>query len=237
MFKPRQLAQALARAGVRVDGVGFAHAFHSPYWGVRALIGLDDERAAPTRAFRAFLVKAAFSRRLSTIERMFDWVWPKSLVLYGTRVATGRRMRVAFLCYRGNMQSGGQGIYLHALTRELAQLGCHIDVYVGPPYPDPLPWAREFRIENQRFWGKRFDKRPGAFLDRARAVLDPPAARLLRVRGDPLRLPARAVRVQPARRRARWCARRSAARATTWFTTCSPSATGCWDCRRWACRS
>ena len=65
------------------------------------------------------------------------------------------------------MQSGGQGIYLHALTRELARLGCHIDVYVGPPYPDPLPWAREFRIENQRFWGKRFDKRPGAFLDRA----------------------------------------------------------------------
>lgn len=79
-------------------------------------------------------------------------------------------MRIAFLCYRGNMQSGGQGIYLHALTRELARLGCHIDVYVGPPYPDPLPWARELRIENQRFWGKRFDKRPGAFLDRARPL-------------------------------------------------------------------
>jgi SAM-dependent methyltransferase len=90
VFQPRQLARALARAGVRVDGVGFAHAFHSPYWGVRALIGLDDEKAAPTRAFRTFLVKAAFSGRLSRIERMFDWVWPKSLVLYGTRVATGR---------------------------------------------------------------------------------------------------------------------------------------------------
>jgi SAM-dependent methyltransferase len=90
VFKPRDLALALSRAGLRVDGVGFAHAFHSPYWGVRALIGLDDERAAPTRAFRAFLVRAAFSRRWSRIERMFDWVWPKSLVLYGTRVATGR---------------------------------------------------------------------------------------------------------------------------------------------------
>ena len=57
---------------------------------MRALIGLDDEAAAPTRAFRAFLVKAAFSRRWSRIERMFDRVWPKSLVLYGTRVASGR---------------------------------------------------------------------------------------------------------------------------------------------------
>ena len=73
-------------------------------------------------------------------------------------------MRVAFLCYRGNMKSGGQGIYLHALTRELAGLGCEIDVFVGPPYPDPMPWARVQRLENQMFWGKRFDKRRGAFL-------------------------------------------------------------------------
>jgi len=90
VFKPRDLALALARAGVRVDGVGFAHSFHSPYWLVRAFIGLDDERAAPTRAFRALLVRAAFSRRWSRVERLSDWVWPKSLVLYGTHVATGR---------------------------------------------------------------------------------------------------------------------------------------------------
>jgi len=73
-------------------------------------------------------------------------------------------MRIAFLCYRGNMKSGGQGIYLHALTRELAALGCEIDVFVGPPYPDPMPWARVTRLPNQMFWGKRFDKRRGAFL-------------------------------------------------------------------------
>jgi glycosyltransferase involved in cell wall biosynthesis len=66
------------------------------------------------------------------------------------------------------MKSGGQGIYLHALTRELAALGCEIDVFVGPPYPSDLPWARVWRLENQMFWGKRFDKRRGAFLDRER---------------------------------------------------------------------
>src|SRR5574341_924524 len=73
-------------------------------------------------------------------------------------------MRVAFLCYRGNMKSGGQGVCLHALTRELAALGCEIDVFVGPPYPDPMPWARVTRLENQMFWGKRFERRRGGFL-------------------------------------------------------------------------
>jgi MMP alpha-(1->4)-mannosyltransferase len=79
-------------------------------------------------------------------------------------------MRIAFLCYRGNMRSGGQGVYLAALTRELSALGCEIDVFVGPPYPDPLPWARVTQLPNQMFWGKRFDKRKGAFLDRGRPL-------------------------------------------------------------------
>ena len=74
--------------------------------------------------------------------------------------------RIAFLAYRGNMMSGGQGVYLHALTRELARLGHEIDVFVGPPYPDPMPWARVFEIENCEFWGARFKKQPGAFLPR-----------------------------------------------------------------------
>lgn len=75
-------------------------------------------------------------------------------------------MRIAFLCYRGSMQSGGQGIYLTSLTRALAARGLEIDVFVGPPYPDPMPWARVFQIENQRFWGARFQRDPAAFLPR-----------------------------------------------------------------------
>jgi SAM-dependent methyltransferase len=90
VFQPRALALAMSRAGLRVDGVGFAHSLHTPYWLVRALIGLDDETPGPTRAFRSFLVRAAVSRVWSRVEHVFDWVWPKSLVLYGTRVATGR---------------------------------------------------------------------------------------------------------------------------------------------------
>jgi len=90
VFRPRDLALALSRAGVRVDGVGFAHALHTPYWLVRAGLGLDDESAGPTRAFRAFLIRAAVSRVWTRVEHALDWIWPKSVVLYGTRVATGR---------------------------------------------------------------------------------------------------------------------------------------------------
>jgi glycosyltransferase involved in cell wall biosynthesis len=75
-------------------------------------------------------------------------------------------MRIAFLAYRGNMRSGGQGIYLHALTRELAARGHQIDCFVGPPYPDPMPWAWVQQIENQQFWAAGFSDERAAFLPR-----------------------------------------------------------------------
>jgi glycosyltransferase involved in cell wall biosynthesis len=84
----------------------------------------------------------------------------------GSARAGPRKTRVALLCYRGNMQSGGQGIYLHALSRALAEQGHEVDVFVGPPYPDPMPWARVVELENHEFWGRGFDERPGAFLPR-----------------------------------------------------------------------
>ena len=55
------------------------------------------------------------------------------------------------------MQSGGQGIYLWFLARELTRLGHVVDVLVGPPYPDAMPFARDVvELPNERFWGKWF---------------------------------------------------------------------------------
>ena len=69
------------------------------------------------------------------------------------------RTRIGFVAYRGNMNCGGQGVYLWCLARELARLGFEIDVFVGPPYPDPMPFAREVhRLPNQEFWGKWFGR-------------------------------------------------------------------------------
>jgi glycosyltransferase involved in cell wall biosynthesis len=65
-----------------------------------------------------------------------------------------RRLRIAFVAYRGNMNSGGQGIYLWFLAREMARVGHEVHVLVGPPHPDPMPWATVERIPNEQFWAK-----------------------------------------------------------------------------------
>jgi glycosyltransferase involved in cell wall biosynthesis len=68
-------------------------------------------------------------------------------------------LQILFTAYRGNMRCGGQGVYLWFLARELARLGHHIEVLVGPPYPDPMPFAADVReLHDDRFWGKWFMK-------------------------------------------------------------------------------
>jgi glycosyltransferase involved in cell wall biosynthesis len=52
-------------------------------------------------------------------------------------VAVGRErsLRIAFLTYRGHAYTGGQGVYTRHLARELTELGHHVEVISGPPYP------------------------------------------------------------------------------------------------------
>ena len=47
----------------------------------------------------------------------------------------GRSLRVALLSYRSKPHSGGQGIYVRALSRELTELGHRVEVLSGQPYP------------------------------------------------------------------------------------------------------
>jgi glycosyltransferase involved in cell wall biosynthesis len=46
-----------------------------------------------------------------------------------------RSLRIALLTYRGNPHSGGQGVYVHHLSRALVELGHDVEVISGPPYP------------------------------------------------------------------------------------------------------
>lgn len=45
-------------------------------------------------------------------------------------------MHICLLSYRSYRYSGGQGIYLRYLSQSLRDLGHHVDVVSGPPYPD-----------------------------------------------------------------------------------------------------
>ncbi|MBI1843211.1 MAG: glycosyltransferase family 4 protein [Actinobacteria bacterium] len=84
-------------------------------------------------------------------------------------------LRIAYLVYRGNRHCGGQGVYTRHLTRALVELGHHVEVFSGPPYPEldervplhrlpsmelyeepnpfriPLPWEFKTRIDVLEF--------------------------------------------------------------------------------------
>jgi glycosyltransferase involved in cell wall biosynthesis len=80
-------------------------------------------------------------------------------------------LRIAFLAYRGNPHSGGQGVYTRHLTRELLELGHRPTVFSGPPYPvveDGVDLVRvpsldlyrqpdPFRIPKPREFKSRYD--------------------------------------------------------------------------------
>ncbi|MEV7429037.1 MULTISPECIES: glycosyltransferase family 4 protein [unclassified Nocardioides] len=46
------------------------------------------------------------------------------------------RVRIAMLSYRSAPHTGGQGVYLRHLSRELANLGHEVEVFSGQPYPE-----------------------------------------------------------------------------------------------------
>jgi glycosyltransferase involved in cell wall biosynthesis len=54
-------------------------------------------------------------------------------------------LRIALLSYRSKPHSGGQGVYVRHLSRELAARGHHVEVFSGQPYPelDAGPVLRE----------------------------------------------------------------------------------------------
>jgi glycosyltransferase involved in cell wall biosynthesis len=56
-----------------------------------------------------------------------------------------RPLRIALLSYRSKPHSGGQGVYVRHLSRELAALGHHVEVFSGQPYPmlDDGPLLRQ----------------------------------------------------------------------------------------------
>jgi glycosyltransferase involved in cell wall biosynthesis len=68
-------------------------------------------------------------------------------------------MRICLLCNRGNMYSGGQGVYLYYLSRELQKLGHEVHIIVGPPYPHVAEGVTEHRVENLNLFEFGFPKK------------------------------------------------------------------------------
>lgn len=87
IYRFSQLVGRLRRAGLKLHGGGHAHALHSPYWWLRCLFGVEDERSPLPRLYHGFLVWEMTSggRATRALERTLDPVLGKSLVLYVDR--------------------------------------------------------------------------------------------------------------------------------------------------------
>jgi SAM-dependent methyltransferase len=86
IFRPRQLAEGLAAAGLATTGVGFAHGFHTPYWVLRSVMHLPNaDESALVRGYRGFLIRATGSHLLARVEKALNYVCPKSLILYADK--------------------------------------------------------------------------------------------------------------------------------------------------------
>jgi len=78
----------------------------------------------------------------------------------------GRSLRVALLSYRSKPHSGGQGVYVRALSRELRELGHRVEVLSGQPYPeldDGVPLTRVPSLDLYREPDPFRTPRPGEF--------------------------------------------------------------------------
>ncbi|MCU1485668.1 MAG: putative glycosyltransferase [Actinomycetia bacterium] len=63
-----------------------------------------------------------------------------------------RPLRVALLTYRGKPHCGGQGVYTRHLSKALTDLGHHVEVYSGQPYPVLDPRVTLHKLPSLDMW-------------------------------------------------------------------------------------
>ena len=85
IVNPREMAGCMEENGLRIYAVGFAHAFHTPYWMLRCIFGLHDEKARLPGFYRKFLHLALFSSPLRVSEKICNYFFPKSIILYAQK--------------------------------------------------------------------------------------------------------------------------------------------------------
>jgi SAM-dependent methyltransferase len=92
IFRPRQLAQGLAAAGLRTEGCGFAHGLHTPYWVLRSIMSLPAaDESALVRAYRHLLIRATGSPWMDRFEKsVLNRICPKSVILYAEKPLEAR---------------------------------------------------------------------------------------------------------------------------------------------------
>ncbi|MGE0879465.1 MAG: glycosyltransferase family 4 protein [Acidimicrobiia bacterium] len=72
-------------------------------------------------------------------------------------------LRIAYLCYRGKPHVGGQGVYTRHLTKALVDLGHHVEVIGGQPYPVLDERVPLHKLPSLDIWNDQFPGRMPAY--------------------------------------------------------------------------
>lgn len=81
-YTPKKLAAIMRSCGLEVYAIGHRHAFHSIWWIIRSVVGLHNNDHPITKAYHRFLHLGLFSDFMRRAEKLCNWFFPKSVVLY-----------------------------------------------------------------------------------------------------------------------------------------------------------
>jgi len=87
-YRERQLTRLLQECNLRIIDVRHKHALHSPYWLLRCLFGVNNEKAFVPSLYHKFLVwdmKTNY-KPIRWLEDICNLMFPKSIVVYAEKV-------------------------------------------------------------------------------------------------------------------------------------------------------
>ena len=90
IYTDKELISKAAGAGLALEGKGYAHGLHSPYWWIKCAVGVNNDDHPLAKAYHKLLVWEIMKqpRTLKWAGRVLDPLIGKSLVLYFRRPRT-----------------------------------------------------------------------------------------------------------------------------------------------------
>ncbi|MHA1208736.1 MAG: class I SAM-dependent methyltransferase [Candidatus Freyarchaeota archaeon] len=82
IYKKKELLQKLRKSGLRILYICREHAFHSIFWMLKCLCGLDNQDALIPALWEKLLIFSTQIKLLKKIENFWNNLFPKSIVVY-----------------------------------------------------------------------------------------------------------------------------------------------------------
>ncbi len=82
IYKKKELLQKLREGGLKILYICREHAFHSIFWMLKCLCGLENQKALIPLFWEQILIFSARLKLLKKIENFWNNLFPKSIVIY-----------------------------------------------------------------------------------------------------------------------------------------------------------